>query len=107
MNGSRSHPDLPDCPALAAGSVISRGTAHVESDLHDQTVMLSLDQGAYFAVAGTAQRIWSLIRDPIRFDSLIARLTAEYAVDPGQCAQDVAPFLQMLAAKGLARIDAA
>lgn len=90
---------------LGPDSVIRRGTAHVESDLDDQTVMFSLDRETYFAVCGTARRIWALIGEPIRFDALVSRLTEEFSVDPARCEADIRPFVERLVDRGLARVE--
>lgn len=82
---------------LSVDSVICRGSAHVETALDGQTVMMSLARGKYYALEGTGQCIWELIREPIRVGTLIEALTARYEVDPARCEADLLDFLDTLA----------
>lgn len=91
--------------ALGPDSVIRRGTEHVESDLGDQTVMFSLERETYFAVSGSARRVWTLIEEPIRLDALVARLIEEFDVDRARCETDLRGFIETLVARGLARVE--
>jgi len=82
---------------------VVRGQDHVEAEIDGQTAMLSLDQGHYYAVEGTAQRIWELIASPVTADELVDALVEEYDVDPATCRASVDRFLRRLLDAGLAR----
>lgn len=82
-------------------TVVQRGTECVEARMGDQTVMMSIAQGRYFAVEETAQRIWQLVGEPRRVREISAILQGEYEVAPDQCEAQLLAFLDDLAASGL------
>ncbi|MBY8976572.1 PqqD family protein [Rhodobacteraceae bacterium NNCM2] len=83
------------------GQLLSRGSDHVETFQNGQTLAMSLKHGKYFAMKGTAQRIWELLETPCTEADLTARLCAEYDISPSQCAADLRPFLSELLEFGL------
>lgn len=82
-------------------TVIVRGSEHVEAEMAGQTVMMSISQGKYYALEGTARRIWELVAEPTPVSAVVDRLVAEYEVDRAQCAEEVTAFVHELMANGL------
>ena len=78
---------------LAPETVIRRGTNHVETEIVDQTMMMSIDQGKYFALEGTAKSIWARLVAPRSVQNLVDELTNDYDVEADQCMSDVMTFL--------------
>lgn len=87
--------------SIGLDTVVSRGAGHVETRMGEQTVMMSIDQGKYFALQESGQRIWELMEDPIRVDALIDRLSGEYEVSRERCRDEVLGFLEDLRQHGL------
>lgn len=87
---------------LSLNSIVSRGAEHVETRLGDQTLMMSIEQGMYFSVDATANRIWDLIEHPASVAAIVDVLTDEYEVSAEECEQQVTKFLGELIANGLA-----
>ena len=87
---------------LSQTTVIGRGSDHVETKVGDQTMMMSVSQGKYFALEETAQRIWELIEEPRSVGQIVEALVAEYDVPEQQCAAEVEGFLADLLGNGLA-----
>lgn len=87
--------------AFSATTVIRRGQDHVETRVGDQTMMMSVAHGKYYALEAVAQRIWDLLEEPATVDALVDALVAEYDVPRAQCAADVATFLTDLEGNGL------
>ena len=85
-------------PAL----VVRRGREHVEAEMGDQTVMMSIARGRYFALEDTAQRIWQLMAEPIAVGGIVDRLVEEYDVDRATCEAEVSAFIAELIENGLA-----
>lgn len=83
-------------------TVVARGAEHVETRLGDQTLMMSVEQGMYFSVDATANRIWDLIEHPTPISSVVSALTTEYDVGPEECEQQVKAFIGQLIVNGLA-----
>ena len=66
------------------------------TELHGETVLLSLSQQSYFGLRGTSQRIWQMLEQPCTLEQILEDLLAEYAVERQQCEHDVAAFMQRL-----------
>ena len=88
-------------PALSLDSMIRRGAAHVETQAGGQTMMMSVSMGRYYALEGTAQRIWDALSEPCRLGEIVAKLQHEYDVTQEQCAADVLSFAEVLLDNGL------
>lgn len=86
---------------LTRQTVIGRGTDHVETVVGDQTMMMSIRQGKYYALESTAQRIWQMIETPAAIGDVVDRLLAEYDVAPADCDADVKKFAAELLEQGL------
>lgn len=82
-------------------SVVARGAEHVEAQMGRQTVMMSIEHGKYFALEGTAQRIWELMAEPVRVGEIVDRLVEEYDIDRERCTAEVLAFVNELMANGL------
>ena len=67
----------------------TRNSKTISGRLHDELVMMDLDQGKYFSLNPVATRIWDLLEQPMDIDELCGLLTEEYDVDRGRCASEV------------------
>lgn len=86
---------------IGLDTVIMRGSEHVEAEMAGQTVMMSISQGKYYALEGTARRIWELLAEPASVGEIVERLMAEYEVDREQCTREVTGFVRELIENGL------
>ena len=75
------------------------------TDLDQETVLMSIDAGAYYGLAETAQTIWRMLETPLTFSDLVRQLMAAYDVDPDACASDLREFLNALEEEGLLRVE--
>ncbi len=75
------------------------------TELDQETVLMSIDAGAYYGMAGTARGIWQKLAAPISFAALVNQLVEEYAVSPEACAADLQRFLAHLEQEGLLRVE--
>jgi len=64
-------------------------------------VMMSVENGEYFGLDPVGSRIWDLIENPIRIDSLVDLLLEEFDVSKEQCESDTFEFLNELREKNL------
>jgi hypothetical protein len=92
---------------LTLSTVARRGSAHVETEFADQVLMMSLDQGKYYAVAATGKRIWDLLADPMALGEVCDALEAEFDVSPEVCRNEVLAFAEHLLRNGLIEIGSA
>lgn len=80
----------------------------LSAPLDDTLLMMDLDEGLYYEAAGAGGRIWELLAEPATAEEIVAVLLAEFAVEPAQCAAEVAAFIDDLLAHGLVvRVGAA
>lgn len=87
--------------SLALTSVVTRGQSHVETDFADQTLMMNLDLGKYYAVTDVAKRIWDLLAQPTSLADVCSRLQQEFDVEAAECQRDVLDFAMTLKRNGL------
>ncbi len=92
--------------SITLETVVTRAPGLIGAELDDETVLLGVEQAAYFGLDATAQAIWQQIEQPRPMREIVASLTARYAVDPAQCAAQTCAFLQKLAAEGLVQVVA-
>ena len=72
-----------------------------------ELVLLDVDQGTYFGVAGVARLVWDALATPVTVTSLVEDVQAAFPeVDAAKCERDVHAFVSDLLANGLARIVA-
>jgi hypothetical protein len=77
----------------------------LSTELDQETVLMSIDAGAYYGLKGTAQCIWEQLETPLTFSALVARLVEEYQVTPEACAADLCGFLAEMEREGLLRVE--
>ncbi len=66
-----------------------RNEQTVSGQLHDELVMMDIQQGRYFALNPTATRIWELLENPLDMEGLCRILCREFDVEPEQCHREV------------------
>ena len=76
-----------------------------ETDVDDEIVLMRLDNGEFFSLAGTAAATWRLIDGTRDRDALLAALAAQFESAPTDIAADVDEFLAELRAMGLLAVD--
>lgn len=71
------------------------------NELDGDTVVMSVESGAYYGIEGTGQAIWSLLAQPISVADLIERILERYQVDRALCEKQVLDYLVTLEKEGL------
>jgi Coenzyme PQQ synthesis protein D (PqqD) len=84
---------------------LSRGEEMLSTELDQETVLMSVDAGAYYGLEGTARSIWESLEQPLTFAELVARMVQEYEVPLETCSADLQPFLANLEREGLLRVE--
>jgi len=77
----------------------------LSTELDQETVLMSIDAGAYYGMGGTARSIWQKLAAPIAFSALVDQLAREYDVQREVCAADLELFLAKLEREGLLRVE--
>ena len=79
-----------------------RKSRTISGKLHDEMVMMDLEQGKYFSLNQVATRIWELLEKPIEVEALCKLLMEEYGVEKEQCLSEVMELLAELKRLNLA-----
>ncbi|MEL6999358.1 MAG: PqqD family peptide modification chaperone [Pseudomonadota bacterium] len=88
-------------PKLTLDTVVGRGTEHVETRVGTQTMMMSVDQGKYYSIDASANRVWELLEHPKAVRAVIDELLHEYDIDRETCQAQVLSFVGELLDNGL------
>ena len=73
-----------------------RNSKTISGRLHDELVMMDMDQGKYFSLNPVATRIWDLLEVPVTLDRLCMQLQEEYDVNEGQCREEVSSHIEKM-----------
>jgi hypothetical protein len=84
---------------------LSRTEGMLSTELDQETVLMSIDAGAYYGLKGPARSIWEKLEVPLTFSTLVDRLVEEYRVTPEVCAADLEGFLAQMEQEGLLRVE--
>jgi len=79
---------------------VKRSDRFTETAIDDEIVVMRLDNGEFFALAGSAGAIWRLIDGDRNRAAIVGELEAIYGSD-GQLGDDVDDFLAKLREAGL------
>ncbi|MFZ2961132.1 MAG: lasso peptide biosynthesis PqqD family chaperone [Candidatus Ozemobacteraceae bacterium] len=89
---------------LTLDSVVVRSGEPCFSNIGEEVVLMSVNQGKYFNFDNIGAAIWNQIERPITIRDVCQNLTQSFKVSQDQCEKDVLNFLQLLLEKNL--IDA-
>lgn len=84
---------------------LSRVQNLLSTELDQETVLMSIDAGAYYGLEGPARSIWEILETPLTFSALVDRLVEEYQVSSETCAADLEKFLSEMEREGLLRVE--
>lgn len=65
----------------------------IAADMDGETVMMSIERGAYFGLGGIGSRLWDLLEQPTTVTDMAATICEEYSVDSETCMQDIRGFI--------------
>ena len=78
-----------------------RNSKTISGRLHDELVMMDLEQGKYFSLNPVATRIWDLLEKPMDSSEICSLLMDEYDVSAEQCVIEVEELLVEMGKMGL------
>ncbi len=79
-----------------------RNAKTISGRLHDELIMMDIEQGKYFSLNPVATRIWDLLAEPATIEEICSVLTEEYDVSDEQCGTEVSEYLDQMISLGLA-----
>ncbi len=78
-----------------------RNNKAISGRLHDELVMMDVEQGKYFSLNPVATRVWDLLEKPLSVDDICAVLVDEYEIEAEQCRKEVGQLLEDMVRLGL------
>ena len=81
---------------ITKDSKVTRTDEVVASEMDNEVVMMSIEQGKYFGLDPIAADIWKLLERTKTAGELISDLRTKYEVEPAQCEKDVFQFLDQM-----------
>jgi hypothetical protein len=84
---------------------LSRSEEMLSTELDQETVLMSIDAGAYYGLEGVARSVWESLEKPLTFSDLVARMVEAYEVAPDACSADLQRFLAEMEREGLLRVE--
>lgn len=91
--------------ALNLDTIIQLDSSLLYSKIGDEIVLLTVESGKYFKVDAVGSRIWEIIKEPTKIESLCNALTEEYDIALEECFKDITPFLEKLQEDNLILIN--
>jgi hypothetical protein len=82
-------------------TLLTRNPDLIATDMDGDTVMMSIERGAYYGVAGVGSRVWELLAQPATIAQMAPLICAEFEVDELTCRADLQKFVQDLLTNGL------
>lgn len=79
----------------------ARKSKTISGRLHDEMVLMDLEQGKYFSLNPVATRIWDLLEGPATVEWLCGRLQEEYEVEAETCVEEVSAYIEDMVKLGL------
>lgn len=89
---------------LTLDTCLQRNPEQIFTDMDGETVMLNIEQGSYFGIGGTGNRIWELLAEAKTVDELVTVICNEYEVSGAECKEDVLNFCRSLLEQDLAQV---
>ncbi|MEM9485177.1 MAG: PqqD family peptide modification chaperone [Cyanobacteria bacterium P01_F01_bin.116] len=86
---------------ITLDTVFQRVQTVMESKVGDESMMMDIDKGMYYALNPVSSRIWALLEQPLSAKAVCDHLFEEYAVESSVCQQEVTTFLNQLLAHGI------
>jgi hypothetical protein len=76
----------------------------LSQDLGDEVVLLQLDTGLYYTLAGTGARMWTLLGRHGELEPVVAAVAEEFAADPTEVHRDLLALVSELSVARLVEV---
>jgi hypothetical protein len=86
---------------IKADSIVRRSEGLAAGEMAGETVMMSIENGEYYALDQVASHIWRLIEKPRSVGEVCDLLLEQYDGERGEMERDILLFLNDLMARGL------
>ncbi|WP_431800732.1 lasso peptide biosynthesis PqqD family chaperone [Halobacillus andaensis] len=89
---------------LALNLLVSQAEGNIVSDMGNEKVMLSVENGKYYNLGEMGGVIWELIESPVTIAEVVESLLAQYEVGRAECEEQVTAFINKLSEEGLIEV---
>ena len=89
---------------LDPNTKLRQGRDHVATSIGDETAMMSVTRGRYYAVGAVAEHIWRMLEQPVSLLEIRENLISEYDVSAQQCERELGAYLADLLGEGLIEV---
>lgn len=83
---------------------VQRDPEIISAEAGEEVVMVSIQNGFYYGVAGVAREIWSEVENPKKVSDLVEVLSHKYNIDRSSCELETLKFLEDLLAERLLQV---
>lgn len=88
--------------SISPATVFGRADGVIAVDMGDETVMMDVEQGVYFALAGSGNEIWGAIEEPATLPQILEALDRQYDLSGVEDLEgQVREFLTEMTGRGL------
>ena len=84
---------------------ITRTPSVLSSQIEDEVVMMSLEEGMYYNLNALGSSVWTMLETPHTLNQIVEKLMAEYEVDKTTCLTQTKAFLESLAERNLIAVS--
>ncbi|MFG6149931.1 lasso peptide biosynthesis PqqD family chaperone [Halobacillus sp. B23F22_1] len=89
---------------LPLNLLVSQSEGNIVSDMGNEKVMLSIENGKYYNLGEMGGVIWELIESPVAIEEVVDSLLAQYEVERTECEGQVTAFINKLDEEGLIEV---
>ena len=86
-------------------TIVAAHKRQLSTTLAGEVVILDVDKGEYFGLAGVGTLVWHMLQTPCRVADIVDRIVSEYDVSRETAEQDLHGLLADLATRGLIEVD--
>jgi len=84
---------------VALETIVVRTDGYLGASIGDETVLMSVESGQYYALTATSRTIWERLKEPIRVRDLCTDLADAYQTPLETVQTDTLAFLSYLEAQ--------
>lgn len=81
---------------VALETIVVRKDGMLDAEVGDETVLMSVESGEYYALKETSRAIWDRLKVPVRVDALCDDLATAYRMPLERVTADTLDFLRHL-----------
>lgn len=89
---------------ISLSDLIVQTDGIVGSDMGEEKVLMSIDNGKYYNLGDIGGVIWDKLKTPLTVQELINFLIEQYEIEKVECEKQVISFLEMLNKENLIRV---